>query len=764
MGTVANLVVKITAETAQFNKGLADINSSVQGFTSTLGAIGGALAGIFAASEIAGAVEHVGELADHLEDLAKKSGLTTEAVQALDFAAKQSGSSFDNISAALAIMSKNLVGGKDGIVKALADMGLSLAVIRAMTPDQAFIAIGAAIAQIPDPMRRSADAMALFGRQGATLLPVLTSDLAGLTAHAREAGLVIGDETVAAGNRLHDKLTELHTRIQTLTADAIVPLLDVLMKLPPEMQTTASIAVSVAPTLGALGSAVSALTGLVSLATLGWIGLAAAIAAVTIPPALKGLEASNKANIDAGVMVGGEGMVIPLDMGPVGTGKRRTTDIDLPAAMKEAHAALVGLPAPTKELSLAEHRAAEELKAFNQYAAEVRATKLVQAQRTQALLGSQLQQAMALGSPQLLTPLPTSVNAGTADLVNGNVPGAPGTQRASSQIGALMQGQQLGDQLKAGMADSLNSMPQVILAAFEGGGSVFKAITSKFGGDFAGQFTGSVTKGLDKFLPTGLAKSIGGLMGPLGAILGPMITGLVAKLGGAIWHGIQGMFGTDEEARSVNPARDSDAAKYVAQFGGSNSDAVTKALEAAGLGGAQASALVTAYNSADTMAKFTAAKTAIDQALATSKTKTDDLTHANDTFNMSLTGSDDAIKQLGQTEMTVTQMMLDGFSKLIGKIDEMIAKLSMAGVLSAQVAAASIGGVAAFTTPGEFIGTAPMATNQDLGITSGTSVTINAGNIIGNPDDLAYMVIDAIEAGGDVASDYRNVHDQIVTD
>ncbi len=411
-----------------------------------------------------------------------------------------------------------------------------------------------------------------------------------------------------------------------------------------------------------------------------------------------------------------------LDAGIVGS---RTADIDLDRATGPASDGLSPMFALSDKVSAslvkadeAEQRAAELLRESQEIAAQIRDTKLVLAHQTQDFLSAQLNLARSMGSPQLLqsiAPLQDSQAAGL--LANpGNAPGAGvQTQQKSDSaiIGALVQGQQLGAQLKAGFSEGVNALPQVILAAIQGGGSVIGSIFSKLGGDVASTLSGTVSKGLGALLPKGLATSIGSLMGPLGAALGPMIGALVSKLGGAVWHGIQGIFGTDEEARLVNPARDTFMQQFVTQFGGNRNDATIKALEAAGLGGERAATLMSQLNAADTMTEFTAAKTAIETALASTNKGVENVTSSTQDLNLQLTGSDDAIKQLGITQDKVVAAMLHGFDQLLAKLEDFIGRLGDAGKLAAAVGV--ISGVTAspaaadvpnYSTPGEFLGTA----------------------------------------------------------
>jgi hypothetical protein len=255
MGTVANLSVKIGANTQDFSKGLQAVQTEVQGVGAKIGAIFASAGVGILAGELTQLVGKVAGTTGHLADLAAKSGLTAEAVQELDFVARQSGSSFDQISQALALMGNRLVEGDKGAVQAIKALGLNLSELQAMQPDQAFQRIAAAVSAIADPMQRSKLAMDLFGRSGATVLPVLTSNIGQLREQARSMGLVMSNEVVASGDRVGDNWQMLQTRTQSLMATALIPLMDVFSNLPAPVQTLVATTSTLAPTLGAVATA-----------------------------------------------------------------------------------------------------------------------------------------------------------------------------------------------------------------------------------------------------------------------------------------------------------------------------------------------------------------------------------------------------------------------------------------------------------------------------------------------------------------------------
>lgn len=83
----------------------------------------------------------------------------------------------------------------------------------------------------------------------------------------------------------------------------------------------------------------------------------------------------------------------------------------------------------------------------------------------------------------------------------------------------------------------------------------------------------------------------------------------------ALGRGIQSLFGTDEEARDVNPARDQFFQGFQNQFGGDQQASLATALMNAGVTGDVADRLIQGIYKADTMKEFESATKAVNDAL-----------------------------------------------------------------------------------------------------------------------------------------------------
>jgi hypothetical protein len=182
-GTAQEAVEKMRALGQDVPVGIQKIADAARGATVATSSWGGALStvsGVLGAfgiqASISGMVaftKSIFDSASAIHDMGERLGISAEAVQGFKFAAEQAGSSLDTVGTAITKMNQNLAEGNKSTIEALKQAGLQFETIRAMTPEEAFLAIADAIAEIPDPMDQSKIALELFGRSAAELLPAI---------------------------------------------------------------------------------------------------------------------------------------------------------------------------------------------------------------------------------------------------------------------------------------------------------------------------------------------------------------------------------------------------------------------------------------------------------------------------------------------------------------------------------------------------------------------------------------------------------------
>lgn len=230
--------------------------------------------------------------ADEIDKAAQKAGVGAEQYQELRFAFDQLGVSSENFEKMMGRLDQRMGMAAEGNEKyrdALNNLNISTQELEQGTldSDQALNRIFNSLTEIEDPQRRVARATELFGtRLTRELRPALESGSAGLDElrqQARDAGIVMSEDSVQAGAALNDAMSEIRdaTRAAGLElAEQMVPALETAADF---MQDRAIPAIRAAS--DAVGDAVSWFRNMeesTRLAIGGVAGLAAAIPPLTL--------------------------------------------------------------------------------------------------------------------------------------------------------------------------------------------------------------------------------------------------------------------------------------------------------------------------------------------------------------------------------------------------------------------------------------------------------------------------------------------------
>ena len=220
---------KFFAAVGKLNKSIGKIGSSMQSFGTKMTALGGAVVAPMFASAMAFA--NVGSA---LNDMSKRTGVATEALSVLQFAAEQTGTDMGSVEGAVKKMQKAIFAASDGskeAADALAMVGLTASDLAGLSADEQMGKIADGLMAIQDPGVRAAVAMQIFGKSGTAILPMLEGGAAGMAAFADEAkrlGLVMDSETAAKADALGDAVDSLKASMKMAfiqVGSAIAPIL-----------------------------------------------------------------------------------------------------------------------------------------------------------------------------------------------------------------------------------------------------------------------------------------------------------------------------------------------------------------------------------------------------------------------------------------------------------------------------------------------------------------------------------------------------------
>lgn len=171
------------------------------------------------------------EVGGQLTDTAAKTGMSTTALQELGFAASQSGISMETITNAVSKLGANLAKGDKGATAALKELGISMDDIKGKTPEEVFYRMAEGFDTVDSAGKRSALALAAFGKSGMEVLPALNSEFIKTAQSASEMGIVLGPETVKAADALGDQVDILKLQLFALIGNALAPMMPLLTEL-----------------------------------------------------------------------------------------------------------------------------------------------------------------------------------------------------------------------------------------------------------------------------------------------------------------------------------------------------------------------------------------------------------------------------------------------------------------------------------------------------------------------------------------------------
>ena len=209
--------VEVFVKDSRLVKGLNTVAKKLKAFGESVTALGTKIAGLGAtlAMLLLGAAKLFADMGDDVAKMATRTGVTVEALSELRYAAEQSGSGAEDLEKGLRTMSRNIVeaarGSKEA-QKGFARLGLTIADLTGLSPDQRFELIADRLSRIDNPANRATIAMEVFGKTGANLLPMLSSGADGIQELRREAnrlGLTMSTQDAKAAEAFGDALSTL---------------------------------------------------------------------------------------------------------------------------------------------------------------------------------------------------------------------------------------------------------------------------------------------------------------------------------------------------------------------------------------------------------------------------------------------------------------------------------------------------------------------------------------------------------------------------
>ena len=234
------LTIDLIAKTLGFEQGMdkaartADKRMrEIQANVKKVGAaIGLALAG--AATVAAAGIKSAIDYADQLNDMNQRLGVSAEALSGWAYAAKQTGTDIDALGIGLKKLAKNMaeaIDPKSDQARKFEALGISItdAAGNLRTVEDVLPEVASRFKELDNATLESALAMDLFGKSGTDLIEFLNQGgdgLAELRDRARELGVELDGNTLAAADAFNDTLADIKTIVQglfTQLASALLP-------------------------------------------------------------------------------------------------------------------------------------------------------------------------------------------------------------------------------------------------------------------------------------------------------------------------------------------------------------------------------------------------------------------------------------------------------------------------------------------------------------------------------------------------------------
>ncbi len=228
--SIASLAIDLGLNIGQLGPQMSAVKQSFSGLERQLSGFGKAAQGIFSSFGLASKLSLAGvavgltgltkssiELADRLNDLSKQTGVSTETLSVLRFAAQQSGSNLDSVAGALGKLSKSAfeaITGNKELSHLFRGLNIELkSADGALRPAEAlFRDVAGALAGVSDTTTRAAVAQKLLGKSGAEQIPVLLEIAANwekYNAIVEKSGAKVTKEMAAQADELNDQLGEM---------------------------------------------------------------------------------------------------------------------------------------------------------------------------------------------------------------------------------------------------------------------------------------------------------------------------------------------------------------------------------------------------------------------------------------------------------------------------------------------------------------------------------------------------------------------------
>lgn len=204
-------IQKVSKEIGQGLKTAAQVSSV---------AIGSVVAGSTAL------IMKAGEVADRIDDMSNKIGISRQGFQEWDYLLGQNGAKIESLQMGFKALTNQIVSANNGnkeSVKMFKALGISVkdSSGRLKTQEEVFNEVVIALQKIPQGAMKAKYANTLLGRSGSELMPLFnatTEQLEKQREEYKKLGIEISDSAIDAGNKFGDSMEKLNSATASVTA------------------------------------------------------------------------------------------------------------------------------------------------------------------------------------------------------------------------------------------------------------------------------------------------------------------------------------------------------------------------------------------------------------------------------------------------------------------------------------------------------------------------------------------------------------------
>ena len=214
-----DLAAKLTLDSSQYEKGLADAEKKGSGFGGKLqGAMKIGAAAVTAVTgtvtaltgALVGGANEVAMYGDNIDKMSQKMGISTDAFQEWDAVLKHNGSSIESMSKGMITLQKKAAAGSDAFEK----LGLTQEQVASMSTEDLFAATIEGLQNMEEGAERTALASELLGGAAKELGPTLNmsaKETEAMKKRVHELGGVMSKDAVKSAAAYKDQLQDMQT-------------------------------------------------------------------------------------------------------------------------------------------------------------------------------------------------------------------------------------------------------------------------------------------------------------------------------------------------------------------------------------------------------------------------------------------------------------------------------------------------------------------------------------------------------------------------